>query len=294
MIAENDKEIICGCVRVSLGQIKEQINEDAIDVDAIGDNTGAGTFCGTCREKIRDILGLGRWQTVQIKKILPLTPNINAYHIIPALGETLTLSKAGQYVVMQCFINGDWINRSYTLTSAATNNAFYEIAIKHEEEGIFSSWLLKHENETLSIRISTPDGKFTPNFDLSIPIVCLMAGIGITPSVAFARTCVETNSSRPIYIHYSAHLEQDFAYLSELNKLSETYALMKVVTRSTQNEGRLQQSDLAELTQKFPDAEYFICGPADYEKNIKMHLLELGISEHKIIVENFSHFYDPA
>ena len=68
MIAENDKEIICDCMRISLGQIKEQITEDAIDVDTIGDNTGAGAYCGACRVRIREILGHGTWQTVRIKK----------------------------------------------------------------------------------------------------------------------------------------------------------------------------------------------------------------------------------
>jgi ferredoxin-NADP reductase/CRP-like cAMP-binding protein len=293
-IAENDNEIICNCMYTSLGKIKEQIKAGIIELDAIGDVTGAGTVCGTCRCKIQDILGNGRWLAARIKKVLPLTPYIHAYQIVAARGEALPIYKAGQYVVMQCFIDGNWVDRTYTLTSDPLNRDFYEIAIQHEEGGVFSSWLFQHENEISLLRVSAPDGNFTPDFDASNPMVCLMAGIGITPAVAFARMAVSKHSQRPINIYFSAHTESDFAYLSELKKLEKLNSFIKIITRSTQAEGRLQQSDLEKITEQFSNAEYFICGPSGYEASMQQYLRNLGVPEHNVFIEKFTHSYDLA
>lgn len=291
---ENDDEIICNCMFVSLKQIKEQMDAGTTEIDAIGDATGAGTVCGTCRARIQDILGCGGWQAVRIKNSFPLTPNIHAYQLIPALGERIKEYKAGQYVVMQCFIDGNWVNRSYTLTSTASNNDYYEVAIQREDKGLFSNWIFKHENTVPLLRISAPDGKFTPNFNANTPIICLMAGIGITPAIAFARACVEQNNARPLTIHFSAHTTNDFAYLAELQKLVELHKEIKLITRSTKIEGRLQQNDLTGLTENLPNAEYFICGPTGYETSIQSYLKTIGIPDERVFIEKFTHSFDPA
>lgn len=291
---KNDDEIICNCMFISLGQIKEQINAGALDVEAIGDATGAGTVCGTCRAQMQDLLGHGNWQAVRIKKRIPLTPYIHAYQIVSAMGENLSAFEAGQFIVMQCFIEGNWVNRSYTITSRASYNEYYEIAIQCEEGGTFSTWLFRHENETPLLRISQPDGKFTPDFSLKEPMICLMAGIGITPGVAFARAAFDKKSQRPLHIYFSAHTENDFAYLSELRKLEALQSSIKVSTRETQKEGRLQEKDLAELIAKFPNADYFICGPNDFETSMQGYLKSLKVSENRIFIEKFTHSYDPV
>lgn len=288
------KKIICNCMYISRDEIKKQIKLGATNLESLSKLTGVGSVCGTCRPAIQDILGNATWQAVRIKKILPLTATIHAYQLVTALGDKLSNFKAGQYVVMQCFIDGNWIERAYTLTSVSTHNDYYEIAIQREEKGLFSSWVFRHEADIPLLRMSAPEGKFIPNLHVNTPLVCLMAGIGITPGVAFARTAAEIKTPRPLYIHFSAHGEEDFAYLSELKKLADSYAPIKLITRSTRSQGRLQQSDLAELIGKFSDAEYFICGPTDYEESMQGFLKNLGISENKIAVEKFTHSYDPA
>lgn len=291
---KSDDEIICNCMFISLGQIKQEVKAGATNVDAIGDATGAGTVCGTCRVTIQDLLGVASWQPVRIKKVIPLTSYIHAYQIIPALGETLPSCKAGQFIVIQCQIEGNWVSRSYTLTSTPGNTEYYEIAVQREDGGLFSNWLFNHESVIPLLRVSKPDGTFTPNFSAGNPIICLMAGIGITPAVAFARAAMEVNSLRPIYIYYSAHTELDFAYLEELKKITENYSSIKLITRATKSEGRFLESHLVEIHNKFNNAEYFICGPNAFETSMQGYLKNLGIADNRIFIEKFTHSRDPA
>lgn len=286
--------IICNCMYISLGDIKAHINSGVTELQQMSEITGAGTVCGTCVPAIQEILGHGGWRAVRIKKVLPLTSNIHAYHLIPALGESLPTFQAGQYVVLQCSVNGNWINRSYTLTSSASDNEFYEIAIKRVDNGILSNWLFDNEGEIPLLRISAPDGKFILNFDLSKPAVCLMAGIGITPGVSFARTSSARKSQRPIIIYYSAHTEHDFSYLQELKQIAEVHPYVTLCLRSTKNEGRLQMRDIAEICKKYPDADYYICGPATFETSMRAWLNDSGITDEQVYIEKFTYSHEPA
>lgn len=46
----------CLCVAVSTSEVRAAIAEGAMDLDAVGRACGAGTGCGSCRERLRDML----------------------------------------------------------------------------------------------------------------------------------------------------------------------------------------------------------------------------------------------
>ena len=53
---KGDDRIICFCMAITQGEIKEAIKGGATTVEEIGDETGAGTVCGTCRRKIQMLI----------------------------------------------------------------------------------------------------------------------------------------------------------------------------------------------------------------------------------------------
>lgn len=52
---DND-EIICDCMSITMGQIRDAINKGASSVEDIQSMTGAGTVCGSCIDTIQDIV----------------------------------------------------------------------------------------------------------------------------------------------------------------------------------------------------------------------------------------------
>ncbi len=48
---------VCICHGVTEGELRDEIAQGARSEEAIGDRCGAGTSCGTCLDRICDLLG---------------------------------------------------------------------------------------------------------------------------------------------------------------------------------------------------------------------------------------------
>jgi len=286
--APDPETIICNCMFINHGEIQSCIDTGVSEVDEIGDLVGAGTVCGTCVPILQEMLGHNVWQAVQINTMTKQTPMIRSYKIIPSDNQLLNSFEPGQYIVVQGKIKDDWVQRSYSLSCAADNCKEYEIAVKQEEKGLFSTWLFEHKQEYPLLKISQPLGQFICDFNETHPAVCLVAGIGVTPAVSFARTSQTQNSSRPLYINYSAHSLEDMAYKEELEEIANLSSLIELDILITADRGRLTETELDDIIARFADAEFFICGPQAYEQWVVNHLKNSGIPLEKIKIEQFT------
>lgn len=53
----DNEEIICNCMQITRGEIIEAIKLQGLKtIDEVGDETEAGTVCGSCHDDIEDIL----------------------------------------------------------------------------------------------------------------------------------------------------------------------------------------------------------------------------------------------
>jgi bacterioferritin-associated ferredoxin len=51
---------VCICEAVTEDDVRVAIGDGARSVDEVGDRTGAGTNCGTCREHLQQLLDAAR------------------------------------------------------------------------------------------------------------------------------------------------------------------------------------------------------------------------------------------
>ncbi len=291
--SEDQKQNVCNCMRVPRGTIAACISAGCSTVAEVSSKTGAGTVCGACIPQIESMLGHQSWMAMHILRVEQLTPDVRAYRLSPVHNKPLRSFKPGQHVVIQCQINGNWVERTYTLVSAPGNSTYYEVAIKEEEKGLFSRWLFAHGEEVPFLRTSTPSGNFTFDPTSTIPIICFTGGIGITPAVGFARAIVESNTARPLLIYTSARSKDHLAYDTELEALSKQAQQIKYFKHLTDEKGRMQSSDILKIVQQNPDAEFFICGPKGFQSFVKSTLQEAGITDHRIFIEEFTHAGGP-
>lgn len=52
----NLDKIVCNCMGITNGQIKDAVNAGANTVEEVQDATGAGTACGVCLEDIERLV----------------------------------------------------------------------------------------------------------------------------------------------------------------------------------------------------------------------------------------------
>lgn len=52
----NPDKIICYCLSVTNGMIKEAVESGAVTLEQVQEATGAGTVCGSCLENIQHLI----------------------------------------------------------------------------------------------------------------------------------------------------------------------------------------------------------------------------------------------
>lgn len=52
----DDDEIVCSCMSVTRGAIKNAVEAGAVTIEAVQEATGAGTVCGACLDDIESLI----------------------------------------------------------------------------------------------------------------------------------------------------------------------------------------------------------------------------------------------
>lgn len=291
-IKKASENYLCNCMCIHQAKIESCIMEGCNTVSQLAQKTGAGSVCGSCIPRLQALLGLKVWSQVKILEIIEHNKEVRTYQLQP--DQPIEMALEGQHVVVEGYIQGYWIARSYTLTDVNSNRNYYEISVKRETKGLFSNWLFANDSDpSILLRISRPQGNFTCDSDHNHPVVCLMAGIGITPGVAFARNWTATGKNRLFYIDYSARNEVDFIFHKQLQDVSLNSENFTVHYRVTTRIGRLEEKALGALVERFPHANFYICGPKAYERSVAQALEKIGVEKGRVNIEAFNYSGGP-
>lgn len=282
-----DNTIVCHCVGVTRGTLNRAVAEGYDTVQKLAQKTGASTVCGACAPVLAEIVGASDLEPAILVGIIPVNERVKSFRFKPK-NATIQPHLPGQHIRVEAKIEGRWIQRSYTLTSSSDQREFYEITVQIENQGLFSTWLHQHITQTNEIRLSAPQGRFHVDTNQSSPVICFCGGIGITPALAIARTFDKTASPRPLYIDYSAPTRKNFAYAEELQAIADRTETIRINLRATDERGRLSTEAVTKVVQKYPNADYYLCGPKPFEQAAHKHLITAQITDDKIHIEHFA------
>ncbi|MFE4572083.1 NO-inducible flavohemoprotein [Paenibacillus chitinolyticus] len=235
--------------------------------------------------------------------------NITSFYLVPEDGGALAAFEPGQYVTVQMKIPGreHLVNRQYSL-SDRPGQPYYRISVKKEagtdtrEPGAASTYLHEDVREGDTLLLSAPAGDFTLNRSDDTPVVLLSAGVGLTPLMSMLRTIRSEQPTRSVtFIHSAAdgglHAMKD-AMKDEGTAADETCLRTHICyTQPTeedkaasafQSEGRLTAEKLKELTAEAGGrADYYICGPVSFMRDMIGHLQKLGVRPESVHYEFF-------
>lgn len=279
-VAERDDPdaVLCTCVHVLQGTVDEAIGDGCTSVEGLQRALGCATVCGGCIPRLAERLGEAAWTPVEIADEIPLTPTVRAFRLRPLAGHVRPW-RPGQHVVISALIDGHWIERSYTL-SGARDDQVYEITVKREKQGLFSRWLFDERSADAQLRVSRPLGDVLWVTDA--PMLCFVAGIGVTPAIA---ACRARSNGSPVHIDYCGRSAQELAYLEELMSAEG----VELAVRETGTTNRISAPEVAELVARTPGAEAFVCGPEGYLLDVTSFLQQAGVSSERIHIEVFTH-----
>jgi ferredoxin-NADP reductase len=281
------RQLLCHCLQLELGTLRQAAREsNCRSLTELSACTGAGTVCGACRGWLQELVGQASWIPVLVSRVLPAAEGIRSFRFVPQEGQFKPALPA-QHVVVQAFIGGQWIQRPYTLTSPAEETSYREITVKREPRGYFSSWLFEKLDEKTPLRLSEAQGNFYVDPQRATPVVCLVAGIGMTPALAICRSFLRRGDKRPLHIDYSVSHEKQLAYENELREATKA-SNIQLRVRISSKEGRIRRSEVQWLQECYPDADFYICGPGAYQKTVESYLREAKVAPARIHVEAFT------
>ena len=206
--------------------------------------------------------------------------------------------KEGQYVTLKKEINGENVQRAYSIWKAPYENEL-AVLVKKVENGVFSTYANEKLAEGDSIEVMAPQGNFVPqlNSTQSNHYTLIAAGSGITPVFSILKQILNTESGSTIDLFYVNKTKPSTIFHSELNQISSPnltiHNLYTKESASNSNlEGRIDEAKCKMLQSanllKVESDEFYICGPEQMILDVKNFLVSRNVEESKIKFELFT------
>ncbi|ERN51871.1 NO-inducible flavohemoprotein [Alkalihalophilus marmarensis] len=229
---------------------------------------------------------------------------ITSFYLQPYDGGKIAEFKAGQYVTIKVKPEESEYThlRQYSLSDASGKD-YYRISVKHENDGVVSSYLHEKVVEGDKVELTAPAGDFVLNTDSDKPVVLIGGGVGVTPMMSMLNTLVEAQPEREvIFIHaaengalqaFGEHVEE----LAGANRQVKNYVVYANPTEADVERGAFDLKGLIDLKwlkaaagDVAAEADFYFCGPVPFMRVMKQYLAEMGVSDEHVHYE----FFGPA
>ena len=278
--------LVCKCMRLEKQAITALINDGADSLVLLQDRCGAGTMCGGCLTKIESLLGVGKFfKQVKLQQIINHSDDLRSFRFPPNPQTTMDTVSLGQHIVVKGVMDGVSVERPYTLTSSVKEKRWQEITVRRDSRGAFSNHLFNLE-EGASLEISDPRGQLYLSTEGRRTLICLVAGVGITPVLNIWRSLSDLGSMRPIQVLHVVREPADLVLSQDLKLKAENKPWLKIDTYVSSDRGKLKPQMIKDFVTNL-DADFLICGPVGFQRMICSVLEKAGVEPHRIIVETF-------
>jgi len=224
--------------------------------------------------------------------------SVKSLEFQPADGHPLVAALPGQFVVLRLkpAAAGAAVLRNYSLSDLPSTD-HYRVSVKQEVNGVASTYLHTQIKVGDIVDVAAPRGGFTfkPGNN---PVVLLSAGVGATPVLAMLHALADQSSPREVWWLFGARNRQDHPFADESRSLVQRLAHGKShiwYSRPSPEDrpgidfdspGRIAGDALKKLGVPF-DADFYLCGPSAFLKDVTSGLAALGVSGERVHEEIF-------
>ncbi len=209
----------------------------------------------------------------------------------------------GQYLTLRLNVNGESLNRSYSLCSSPYNGEDLTVAVKRVDGGRASNYLNDQVQAGSEIEVMEPMGNFYTQLDSSNSkhYYLFGGGSGITPMLSIIKSVISQEPNSKMTLFYGNRDEKSIIFRQVLDKLaSEHQDRLKIVhiiaeAGSDWNgyTGMMTQDVVMRLIREntslsFGNAEMFICGPSPMMAEVKHALETMSVPKEKVHIEYFT------
>jgi ferredoxin-NADP reductase/MOSC domain-containing protein YiiM/ferredoxin len=204
----------------------------------------------------------------------------------------------GQYLTLRLRPggpHGDAVVRSYSLSTTASQGL--RISVKREPDGVGSGYLQTQLKVGDTIEAAAPRGAFTLRGGTR-PVALVSAGVGATPVLAMLHALAAADDRCQVWWIHGARNHAEHAFATEVEQLLEQLPhahRIVAYSRPGSNEvpghgfdavGRISIETI--MAAGIPvDADYYICGPDRFMKDLSAGLVARGTPPEQVAMEVF-------
>lgn len=240
----------------------------------------------------------GNGVTFRIADIIAETTDTKTFVLQPLSSENIPY-KPGQYLVIEIFLNGRALRRTYSLSSTSGIDPEMTITVKRIANGEVSRYLHDHAQKGELVNGLWPGGRFVFDDEDETPmdLFLVAAGSGITPVFAILKHVLYQTTHVHVKLIYSNSSMASCIFHDQLRELEKAFPEKLQVTWLFSNSKNLSHArlnrDLLEhiiKTQTYHAKErslFYTCGPYEYMHMIQVTVLTLGYTEEQYRKETF-------
>ena len=209
--------------------------------------------------------------------------------------------KQGQYLTLRADIDGESVQRSYSLCSSPLDEE-WQVGIKQVPYGKFSTYANQVLKVGETIEAMPPNGNFyvDVNKEAQKNYVCFAAGSGITPMLSIIKTHLLAEPNSTFKLFYINQTVSSIILKEELEALKnqhmERFEIFHFLTKQNRSvelfNGRIDAEKLEVIFKTICDVDhiddYFLCGPEAMIFLVKDFLVAKVVAEEKIHFELFT------
>jgi ferredoxin-NADP reductase len=222
------------------------------------------------------------------------THDVRTFIFAAATGGALSYAP-GQFLTFEFEIDGETVNRCYTLASSPTRPGHVAITVKRTG-GRVSTWLHATMAPGKRVRALGPMGEFVCPADRTGRFLFLSAGSGITPLMSMARAHFDLASAADVVFVHSARSPADLIFRRELEMMAAArpnFRFAPICETGSPGEawggydGRLDLARLTLIAPDFRERAVFLCGPSPYMAAARAMLAAAGFDMSRLHAESF-------
>ncbi|HET6929393.1 MAG TPA: MOSC and FAD-binding oxidoreductase domain-containing protein [Candidatus Acidoferrum sp.] len=238
------------------------------------------------------------FRRLRVSRIESESTSVKSLVLQPIDDQPLVAALPGQFVILrlQTGPKAPPVLRNYSLSDLPAAD-HYRVSIKQEVNGVASTYLHTQINVGDVVDVAAPRGSFTLKPGEK-PVVLVSAGVGATPVLAMLHSLEREASPREVWWLFGARNRQDHPFAEESRGLVRHLARGKSYiwySRPTSQDrpgvdfdlpGRIAGDALAKLGVPL-DADFYLCGPSTFLKDVSSGLAALGVSAEAVHGEIF-------
>lgn len=209
--------------------------------------------------------------------------------------------RPGAWVTVHLTIDGRPVQRTYSLSSAPSDDALVSITVKRVPGGVVSNHLADTVKTGDVLELGAPDGQFVLPAALPEKLLLISAGSGITPVMSMLRHLARSGATSEITFLHFARSPRDLIFGRELEQIAARSPNVRVVTcvesadpAWTGPTGRFTESLLESVAPDFRTSDTFLCGPSGFMRSVVQTLERTGADLAKLRYERFGADFDAS